>query len=112
MTDSDEMRDLMEFQSSDYRSGLALVMELARRARPAWHSWAACKGSGVDFQSRRRQDRAEALALCASCPVIADCRQWAHEIDDGFSVLGGETPGARRDAIAESRRRVRQERAS
>lgn len=63
----------------------------------AWTEHAACKGRVELFfapageQPRQRERReVEARALCAGCPVVEPCRQWAREHrESGF--WGGES---------------------
>ncbi len=58
----------------------------------AWTRGAACAGRSDVFQDRKRSH--EALAICARCPVLTDCRGWAlHNAVDG--VAGGLTITAR-----------------
>lgn len=38
---------------------------------------------------------AAAKAVCARCPVIAECLVWALEVDDEWAILGGLTPAER-----------------
>ncbi|MEV4139322.1 WhiB family transcriptional regulator [Dactylosporangium sp. NPDC049742] len=34
----------------------------------------------------------EAQAICARCPVVADCLQWALRTGQGYGMWGGTTP--------------------
>jgi WhiB family redox-sensing transcriptional regulator len=73
-----------------------------------WRDRAACRGINpelffVNGDSGRptravteRRDRAK--AICAGCPVIDDCLDWAYQIGDDWGVLGGTTPAERRGA--------------
>jgi WhiB family redox-sensing transcriptional regulator len=44
---------------------------------------------GDDFQIR------QAKAVCKSCPIAVACLEFALEVEDGFAILGGMTPGER-----------------
>ncbi len=62
--------------------------------RSDWQEQAVCASVEPDLfypapheHGRRRQ----AKALCASCPVVNECLQWALEINDKFAILGGLT---------------------
>lgn len=75
-----------------------------------WRARGACQGQPTrifypdsigagrprnDGTSRADQDVAPALALCAVCPVLLDCRTWAlHHETDG--IWGGMTEHERR----------------
>ncbi|MFF3747708.1 WhiB family transcriptional regulator [Streptomyces kronopolitis] len=55
-----------------------------------------CSGADPDiFFSDRADDTLRALALCTSCPVVAECREWARA-NHVVGVWGGETDEARR----------------
>lgn len=66
-----------------------------------WMDQAACKGLPVNMffyteedygrKERRRKDKA-AKAVCAECPVKAQCLQDALDRDDAHSIQGGTTP--------------------
>lgn len=57
-----------------------------------WATRAACNGRAAVFADQKRA--AEALAICATCPVLNECHEWAlHNAVDG--VAGGMTSGAR-----------------
>lgn len=66
----------------------------------AWVRHAACTGCPHLFEDPRRV--ADALGVCARCPVLADCRQWSlHHAVAG--VAGGLTAAVRRRWRAENR---------
>lgn len=57
-----------------------------------WVRRAACSGRSDAFEQPGRTT--DALAVCARCPVLGDCRQWAlHHAVSG--VAGGLTAAAR-----------------
>lgn len=64
-------------------------------ALPAWQGRAACRGVGVDlfFGERADGDNAaghEAKALCAQCPVIAECLDYGIAGNEGnYGIWGG-----------------------
>jgi WhiB family redox-sensing transcriptional regulator len=45
-------------------------------------------GDGERGESKR-QRQAAAKRICAGCPVIDECLEWALEFDDSHAVLGG-----------------------
>lgn len=66
--------------------------------RPAWQGDAACAGLGTDlfFTDASGQSSAEAIAVCNTCPVRAECLDWALDNGDIEGVWGGLTPSQRR----------------
>lgn len=81
-----------------------------------WQVNAACRGAGVDLffnldsergQAKRTRE-ANAKAVCATCPVMAQCLAWALQVGEPYGVWGGMTaderhalrPGRRELAIA------------
>jgi WhiB family transcriptional regulator, redox-sensing transcriptional regulator len=55
---------------------VGLLLELLNR--PAWHSEAACRQHPeVDFFPARASAAGPAKAVCAVCPLRAECREWA-----------------------------------
>lgn len=73
-----------------------------------WQLRAACRGMGSSFffhsWNERGPDREEreehAKAVCAGCPVIAQCRAHALSVQEAYGVWGGPTEEERL-AIAE-----------
>jgi AcrR family transcriptional regulator len=58
----------------------------------AWARLAACHGQSTLFDDPSQT--ADALAICATCPVLSECYSWAlHNAVDG--VAGGMTHAAR-----------------
>lgn len=70
-----------------------------------WVKDAACRGSGLDgfYAGGRGAGKAghtgpqteEALAVCQTCPVITECREYAIHFES-FGVWGGMTEHQRR----------------
>ncbi len=57
-----------------------------------WSELAACVGTDPEVFSRyTKRDVERAKRICAPCPVRAECRQYADDTEDGYSILGGET---------------------
>lgn len=54
-----------------------------------WQLHAACAGSPEATDQTRPPRVWDALALCAGCPVIEQCRQWAEDEPDYVGVAGG-----------------------
>jgi len=72
-----------------------------------WHDRAACDGrdpSGTIFFPERGQSAARAKAICAGCPVVGECLEWAlqNHREAEFGILGGMGERERR---AERKRR-------
>ena len=64
---------LMQHDDHDPALYLAELM-----ARPAWMDDAACKGQPTDlFFPARGDSTVEAKAICAGCPVRAECLEYA-----------------------------------
>lgn len=88
MTTRDERRATMLAEVRARRHG-----QQAPSVPPgAWAARAACNGRGTLFADPKRT--ADALAVCASCPVLNECYEWAlRNAVDG--VAGGMTSAAR-----------------
>ena len=88
MTTKDERRATMLAEVRARRCG-----QRAPSAPPGdWAARASCRGRSALFADRKRT--AEALAVCAKCPVLNECHAWAlHNAVDG--VAGGMTDAAR-----------------
>lgn len=72
--------------------GRVLVDESGRD----WRDRAACRYHDPElFYPKRRhgmvreREVARAAAICATCPVLADCRAWAFESGESWAVAGG-----------------------
>jgi DNA-binding NarL/FixJ family response regulator len=88
MTTKEERRATMRAEVRARRAGQSAP------AIPAgtWVARGACKGKASVFEDPER--RREALAICATCPVLRECSVWAlHNAVDG--VAGGLTPDER-----------------
>ncbi|WHT16261.1 WhiB family transcriptional regulator [Crossiella sp. CA-258035] len=92
--------------------------ELSRLPKPVVEEWdwqlrAACRGRDValffhPFNARgvSRKAREEAAkAVCASCPVVPECRRHALETEEVFGVWGGLGENELRELITRQRRR-------
>lgn len=55
--------------------------------------------------TRKRRDEA-AKAICAQCPVIYQCREYALASQEPYGVWGGLTQEERRELIRESRQQA------
>lgn len=68
-----------------------------------WQLHAACRGmdsSRFFYPDRERSPRREhretaAKAICALCPVIADCRAHALQVQEPYGIWGGLTENER-----------------
>lgn len=74
-----------------------------------WQSYAACVGDmgaafyppvGSERKSVRVIRERRAKAVCATCPVRADCLQHALDHDERYGIWGGMTGRERRVASA------------
>ena len=77
--------------------------------RPDWHDYAACGPQHMHLfypshTGNQAATEAAAKALCASCPVQADCLEWAL-VHDEDGLWGGHTP-AERDVILHERNKL------
>ena len=66
--------------------------------RPAWHAQAACRGMdrAIFFPERgARNSGQEAKAVCAACPVTAECGEAGARESSG--IWGGMSARQRRD---------------
>lgn len=61
-----------------------------------WRQLALCATSAIDFHSEDPEEIAEALDLCAQCPVRKECLQTALDNQDRFGVWGGTDEETRR----------------
>lgn len=88
MTTKEERRAVMLSEVRARRRGQTAPSEPAG----AWAARGACSGQPSLFEDPKRT--AEALAVCATCPVLNDCYEWAlRNAVDG--VAGGVTSEAR-----------------
>lgn len=88
MTTKEERRATMRAEVRARRAGQSAPAVPAG----AWVARGACHGKATVFDDEAR--RREALAICATCPVLRECNVWAlHNAVDG--VAGGLTPDER-----------------
>jgi WhiB family redox-sensing transcriptional regulator len=85
---------LMEPDAGDWPTTLA-----ERLARPAWHARAACRGQGTAewIKATSTGDYTGAKAVCSSCPVRAECLDYALADPSLVGCWGGTTERERRD---------------
>ena len=82
--------------------GDALVFMFRRVIEAGWRSAAACRSSDPDlffpvsFAGIAQREIAEALAVCARCPVQAPCREFALRTRQQHGIWGGMTEHERR----------------
>jgi WhiB family redox-sensing transcriptional regulator len=73
--------------------------------RGTWTDQAACSGTDTEiFYPSSHEEEAEALSICATCPVRAQCLDYAIRNRETYGIWGGATP--------EQRRRMRREHAA
>lgn len=69
-----------------------------------WRTAGICTQTDAETWYPEKGQRADtAKRLCAHCPVIDDCLQWALDTDERYGVWGGLNPRERREMI---RRRI------
>ena len=78
----------------------------------SWQEDAACRGLSTNLffqpdherRSLKRGREAAAKAVCATCPVVESCLEWALEVGERYGVWGGlDAP----ERVALQRRAVR-----
>ena len=71
---------------------------------PAWHEKAACRGADPDlfFPSEEggKAQAWKAKAICAGCPVRAECLDHAVRHGEHWGIWGGTAPGERDAPVA------------
>jgi len=82
---------------------LALIPRIARPGEvSAWHELAACSETDPDaFFPELGEPTAAAKRVCRSCPVRAECLQYALDNHERFGVWGGLSERERRHLIRE-----------
>ena len=76
------------------------------RGPGAWTCHAACRGQDPNLWFRDEHDSTsyrEARAVCANCPVTADCLAWALETRTEHGVFGGLSPRERKNILIRDR---------
>lgn len=64
--------------------------------RLPWRDLAACRGIDTEmFFSDAAADQNLAKSVCAGCPSVTECRQWAIDAHEKSGVWGGTTPAER-----------------
>lgn len=71
--------------------------QITERARPDWHTEAACRGLNPDlfYGEFNRRLTADAKAVCATCPVRQECLDWAVTTVETHGIWGGMSPKER-----------------
>lgn len=90
---------------ADIRDQSGLLFEFLFSKMP-WRARGACSGQGELFFNPAKAKQREAAAICAECPVRAECRSWAIENPGKAShgVWGGLTEKQRESARRRARR--------
>lgn len=74
--------------------------------RPDWQRWAACRGADAElFFPPRRGSAVAAKAICARCPVAAECADYALAFPPErlAGVWGGLAMGDRQEIRSQRR---------
>jgi WhiB family transcriptional regulator, redox-sensing transcriptional regulator len=77
-----------------------------------WQLHALCRGMDSSWffhpdaerGPRREQREADAKAICARCPVIADCRAHALQVQEPYGIWGGLTEHERAGLLTSAAR--------
>lgn len=81
----------------DYITLATLLGAVLHGAPGAWAERAACKGQTEVMFPTKGQSTAPAKRLCASCPVLEECSDWAATVPAGQGgVIAGQSERARR----------------
>jgi WhiB family redox-sensing transcriptional regulator len=71
----------------------------------AWRQRAACRGVDPDiFYPVSEEEAEDAKSICASCPVLETCLEWALTNRERDGVWGGATERERRRIVRRRRR--------
>ncbi len=70
-----------------------------------WQLRAECRGMDASIfyhpdNERGRSKRireASAKAVCAQCPVVAQCLEWALDVGEPYGIWGGKSPAERHE---------------
>lgn len=74
--------------------------------RPSWHALAECAGVDPDLFHPTNGDYRQAARVCETCPVKAECLQWALDHDEPHGMWGGLGPRARQRLRGDAPRRL------
>jgi WhiB family transcriptional regulator, redox-sensing transcriptional regulator len=91
-----------ERNAPETMGGDALVFMFPHLVEAGWRSAAACRLSDPDLffpvssAGIAQREIAEALAVCARCPVRAPCREFALRTRQQHGIWGGTTEHERR----------------
>lgn len=78
-------------------SGSELTLPMPPRPMGTWREQAACRGlDPALFFPEKGDDGHAAKAVCAVCPVRAECLRWALTVPEKDGIWGGVAPHARR----------------
>jgi WhiB family transcriptional regulator, redox-sensing transcriptional regulator len=91
---------------------MSMTPETGRRDSRSWRDRAACLDADPELffpigsTGPALAQIEEAKAVCARCPVLAECRTWAMENPRlaGFGVFGGMSEDERKAAARRARR--------
>lgn len=76
-----------------------------------WQRHAACRDMNQEMffhpdgerDPSRSRRVASARAVCTTCPVLEQCRSWAHAVQEPYGIWGGESEDERRAALRRER---------
>lgn len=94
---ADEVRH--EEVLEDLVAARALLLAVAEHSPGVWARVGACRGHAEVMFPTRGEPTEPAKALCASCPVLEPCAEWAGTVPASQSgIIAGTSERARRDA--------------
>ena len=83
----------------DLVAARALLLAVAEHSPGPWAQAGACRGHADVMFPTRGEPTEPAKALCASCPVLEPCTDWAGTVPASQSgIIAGGSERARRDA--------------
>lgn len=103
--------DCCEVNATYLAARRGATMDDGRRDTTSWDEGAACRGMDPDLWfpvsgHGKAHDWTNARAVCATCPVRAECLAYALDsepVHEGSGMWGGATPEERRDLLRERR---------
>jgi WhiB family redox-sensing transcriptional regulator len=78
-----------------YRTRAARMLPGPSTVAWDWQLRGSCRGMDPSIffpATRRARDETRAKAVCAVCPVLAQCREYAVDAAEPYGIWGGMTP--------------------
>jgi len=75
-----------------------LIADIDQQCAGPWRAQAACRGRTAEMFPGRGDPAAPARALCAGCPVLAECTEWSDTLPASMQgVIAGMSHRQRRE---------------